>query len=216
MPPPPTQDSQCRLASTAASFSSTGLSPHDLLSHVPQAVSPQSSADLAWVCSTTAALQLPAAGPSRGPLALSGVCMAVERIVCVILIQFRPSRIICFTFSLKCFPSDPNNCPTVGTVPPPTEGRSSPTNSPLLPPTSFILPSFPLFYIFFSAGQVLLSTLSWYSASTSVSEGAFLMYLWREMYYTSNYSTILFSLQRNFLIGAYFQIHGLNVVFNAI
>ena len=117
MPPPPTQDSQCRLASTAASFSSTGLSPHDLLSHVPQAVSPQSSADLAWVCSTTAALQLPAAGPSRGPLALSGVCMAVERIVCVILIQFRPSWIICFTFSLKCFPSDPNNCPTVGTGP---------------------------------------------------------------------------------------------------
>ena len=117
MPPPPTLDSQCRLASTAASFSSTGLSPHDLLSHVPQAVSPQSSANLAWVCSTTAALQLPAAGPSRGPLALSGVCMAVERIVCVILIQFRPSWIICFTFSLKCFPSDPNNCPTVGTGP---------------------------------------------------------------------------------------------------
>ena len=36
--------------------------------------------------------------------------------------------------------------------------------------------------IFFSSGQVLLSALSWWSASTSVSEGVFLMYPWREMY----------------------------------
>ena len=48
--------------------------------------------------------------------------------------------------------------------------------------------------IFFSTGQVLLSTLSWYSSSTSVSEGVFLKYLWREMYSTSTYSfTTLFS-----------------------
>ena len=50
---------------------------------------------------------------------------------------------------------------------------------------------------FFSAGQVLLSTLSWYSVCTSVSEGVFLMYLWREIYSISTYSSaILFSLHR--------------------
>ena len=115
-PPPPTQDSQCRLASTAASFSSTGLSPHDLLSHVPRSVSPQSSADLAWVCSTTAVLQLPAMGPSRGTPALSGVCMAVERILCVLPFNLDRHRSSA-SLSLKCFPSGPNNCPTVGTGP---------------------------------------------------------------------------------------------------
>jgi len=48
-------------------------------------------------------------------------------------------------------------------------------------------------YIFFSAGQVLLSALNWCSACTSVSEGIFLMYLCREMYSTPTYSfTILF------------------------
>ena len=62
------------------------------------------------------------------------------------------------------------------------------------PPSSFILPSFAWFCIFFSTGQVLLSALSWCSACTSVSEGVFLLYLWREMYSTSSYSsTILFS-----------------------
>ena len=50
------------------------------------------------------------------------------------------------------------------------------------------------FCIFFSTGQVLLSTLSWCSACTSVSESVFLMYLWREMYSMSTYSSaILFS-----------------------
>ena len=49
------------------------------------------------------------------------------------------------------------------------------------------------FYIFFSAGQGLLWPLGWCSASTSVSEGVFLMYPWREMWSTSSYcSAILF------------------------
>ena len=53
--------------------------------------------------------------------------------------------------------------------------------------------------IFFSTGQVLLSTLSWYSACTSVSEGVFLMYLQRKMYSMSTYSSaILFSQWRIF------------------
>ena len=64
---------------------------------------------------------------------------------------------------------------TPASVPPPKD-RSSPTNTPILPPSSFLLPSFAWFYIFFSASQVLLSALSWCSACTSVSEGVFLMY----------------------------------------
>ena len=71
--------------------------------------------NLPWDCSTIPVLQTPAAVPSRG--SLSGVCMAVERIVCVSLIQFRLPQIVCFTFSLKCFSSDPNNCPIVRTGP---------------------------------------------------------------------------------------------------
>ena len=55
------------------------------------------------------------------------------------------------------------------------------------------------FFIFFSIRQVLLSTLSWCSACTSVSEGVFLMYPWREMYSTSTYFFRLRVLPLNFL-----------------
>ena len=90
---------------------------------------------------------------------------------------------------------------TPASVPPPTEGRSSPTNTPDSAPSSFVLPSFAWVYIFFSIGQVLLSALSWCSACTSVSESVFLIYPWREMYSTSTYSSaILFSLEALFLI----------------
>ena len=83
---------------------------------------------------------------------------------------------------------------TPASILPPTDGRSSPTNTPVFPSSSWAILSFAWFYIFFSTGQVLLSTLSWCSACTSVSEGVFLMYLWREMYSTSTYSSaILFS-----------------------
>ena len=64
---------------------------------------------------------------------------------------------------------------------PTPEGRSSPTNTPIFPPSSFILPSFVWFYIFFSTGQVLLSVLSWCSACTSVPDSVFLMYPWRDV-----------------------------------
>ena len=53
---------------------------------------------------------------------------------------------------------------TPASVPPPAECRSSPTNTPVSPPSSFILLSFAWFYMFFSSGQVLLSALSWCSA----------------------------------------------------
>ena len=83
---------------------------------------------------------------------------------------------------------------TPASVPPPTKGRSSSTNTPVFPHSSIILPSFAWVYIFFSTGQVLLPALSWCSACISVSEGVFLMYLWREIYSMSTYSSaILFS-----------------------
>ena len=85
---------------------------------------------------------------------------------CLILVPFRLQPISCFTLSLKCFSSDSDSCPNVGIRPllqfphPPRAGAVLLTL--LFPPTSsFILLSFVWFYIFFSTGQVLLSTLSW-------------------------------------------------------
>ena len=113
---------------------------------------------------------------------------------CLILIPLRLSQICCFTLSLKCFSSDSDSCPDVGIGPlpqfphPPRAGPGLLTL--LFSPSSFILLSFVWFHVFFSAGWVLLSALSWCSACTSVSEGVFLMYPWREMYSTC---TLLFS-----------------------
>ena len=135
--------------------------------------------------------------PSRGPAFLSRVCMAV-------------ARTVQFSFHLGCHRSAVslsalNVSPvtqtvaqcgdqTPASVPPPAEGRSSPTNTPVSPPGSFVLPSFVGFYIFFSIGQVLLFALSWCCACTFVSEGVVLMYPWREMYSMSTYSSaFLFS-----------------------
>ena len=85
----------------------------------------------------------------------------------LILILFRLPQISCFT-----------------------EGRSSLTNTLAFPPSFFILLSFAWFYIFFSTGRVLLSTVRWCSACAS--EGVFLMYPWREMYSMSTYSSTIF------------------------
>ena len=118
---------------------------------------------------------------------------------CLFLIPFRLPQISCFTLTLKCFSSDSDNFPDVGMGSLPHLAHL-PRAGPILlillffSPSSFLLLSFEWFYIFFSTGQVLLSALSWCSAYTSVSEGVFLMYLQREMYSTSIYtSTILFS-----------------------
>ena len=115
---------------------------------------------------------------------------------CLVLIPFRLPQISCYPLSLKCFSSDSDNCPDVGigSLLQFREGRSSPTNTSVFPPSSFILLSFAWFYILFSSGEVLLSTLSCCSACTSVSEGVFLMCQWREKYSTFTYSSaILFS-----------------------
>ena len=104
-----------------------------------------------------------------------------------------------FLLWLRQLPSSGARTPAL--VSSPTKGRSSPTNTLVFPPSSFILPSFVWVYIFFSAGQALLSTLSWCSACTSLSEGVLLMYLWREMYSMPTYSsTIFFSPSSFFLL----------------
>ena len=66
-----------------------------------------------WDCSIIPKVQLPATATSRGPASLSRVCMAVARI----LIPFRLLQINCFLLSLKCFSSDSDNCPGVGSGP---------------------------------------------------------------------------------------------------
>ena len=98
---------------------------------------------------------------------------------CLILIPFRLPQISCLTRSLNCFSSDSDNCPDVGIGPLLQFShllRAGPILLKLLffPLVLFILPSFAWVYIFFSTGQVLLSTFSWCSAFTSVSDGVFL------------------------------------------
>ena len=94
--------------------------------------------------------------------------------------------------------SVPNNCPIWGWDPcfsSPT--RQGQVQSVFFPTTFFILPRFGCFYIFFTSGQVFLPTVSWCSARSPVSEGVFLIYLWREMYSTSTYSSATFRLLKN-------------------
>ena len=132
-----------------------------------------------WDCSKIPKLQLPASAPSRGPVSLSGLCMAAPRTV---WFSFHPG---CHWSAVSL--STVNISPVTQTI--------APTSIPVFPPSSFILPNFAWLYIFFSTGQILLSTLSWCSACTSVSEGVFLIYPWREMFSMSTYySAILFSL----------------------
>ena len=126
----------------------------------PLRLSPYSQQQtLPWDCSTILMLQLQATVPSRGPVALSRVCVAVARIVCVILVPFRLSQISLFTLSLKCFSSVPNNYPDGEVGPlllnPPRAGQVL-LSLLFFPAISFILWSFVWFYILFSSGQVLL------------------------------------------------------------
>ena len=121
---------------------------------------------------------------------------------CLILIPFRLPQISCFTLRLKCFSFDSDNFPKCGDLTPalfpqPAEDKSSPTNTPVFPlvPSSYRV--LLVLYILIH-GQVLLFSL-WCSACTSVSEGVFLMYPWREMYPKSTYSSaILFDLPWGF------------------
>ena len=73
---------QYGLASTAARPSSTGISPHNLLPHIPSDLSLHNQQQpLPWDHSTIPKLHLPAAAPSRVPAFLSRRCMAAARTV---------------------------------------------------------------------------------------------------------------------------------------
>ena len=109
----------------------------------------------------------------------------------LILIPFRLPQISCFTLSLKCSSSDSDNWPTVGIrcllqFPHPL-GAGPVLLTFLYFPLVLHLTefckerSFPL--VRYSC------PLSWCSACTSVSEGVFLLYPWREMYTMSTYSS---------------------------
>ena len=174
----------------AAWLSSTGISHHNLLPHIP-------SIHLSTVNSSPYPGIAPQSLNSNSSCcAFQGTCVPVWGVYgcnkdCLILIPFMPPQISCFTLSLKCFSSDSDNCPDVGIGPLlqfPHPQRAGPVLLTLcFPPCSFVLPSSAWFCIFFA-------TLSWCSACTSVSEGVFLKYLWREIYSASTYSsTILFS-----------------------
>ena len=150
----------------------------------PRSVSPQPTAALA--------LRLLHNPPSPAPIhcPFQGTSVPVQRMYgrvkdCLILVPCRLPQISCFTLSHFVSPLTQTIAPrgdgTPASVPPPAEGRSSPTNTRAFPPGSFILPSFAWVYRFFSAGRVLLSTLSWCSACTSVSEGVVLMYPQRDV-----------------------------------
>ena len=166
--------------------------PQSLPSHLLNLSLHSQQRPLPWDCYTIPKLQLPDGVPSRGPVSLSRVCMAGARTVWFSF-HLGCQRSAVSLSTLNISPLTQTIALTWGSDPcfssPHTPGRSSPTNTPVFPPHSFILPSFAWFYIFFSASQVLLSTLSWCSACTSVSEGVFLMYLWREMY--STYSSVV-------------------------
>ena len=149
-------------------------------------------------CSTILKLQLPAAAPSREPASLTGVCMAAARTVWF-SIHLGCHRSAVSLSALNVFPLTQTIARMWGLDPcfssSTHQGQVHPRNIPVFPPSSFVLPSFTWFCIFFSTGQVLLSALSWCSASISVSEVVFLMYPWREMHYTFTYSSaVLFCL----------------------
>ena len=161
---------QCCLAPMDVQLSSTGVSHHSLSPHTTliclsavnsspyPGIAPQS------LNSSSQSLHLPGDWcPFWGMYGCSKDCM--------ILIPFRLPQIAVSLKALNVSPLIQTIAPMCGartpaSVPPPTKGRSSPTNNSVFCPSSFIIPSFAWFYILFSTGQVLLSTVSWCSADS--------------------------------------------------
>ena len=103
---------QYRLASMAARLSSTGISHHNLLAHIP-------------LIFLSAVNSSPPLGLVHNPQTPAPSCRTFQEIyvpVCgmygwgkdyLILIPFSLPQIICFSLSLKYFSSDSDNCPEV-------------------------------------------------------------------------------------------------------
>ena len=144
---------QYRLASMAAWFSSLSIS-NDLIS--PGSISAQSTAALSLGLSTSPKLQLPATVPSQGTsVPVQGMYGCGKDTL--ILIPFRLPQITCFSLSCKCFSSTQTIAVMCGSEPcfssPTPGGRFSPANTPVVPPSSFILPSFSWVYIYQREGN---------------------------------------------------------------
>ena len=104
---------QYRLAPMAAWLSSTSISHHNLLSHIH-------SIHLSTVNSNPC----PGIAPQSLNSSSKPLCLPRNLHPCpgyvwlrqgLILTPFRLPQISCFTLSLKCFSSDSDNCPAVGT-----------------------------------------------------------------------------------------------------
>ena len=130
----------------AAWLSSTGVSHYNILSHL-----------LSVHLSTVNSSPCPQT-PAPSCCAFQGTRIPAWGMYdwgrdCLILISFRLPQTSRFT-QHQMFLLWPWQVPWCGnrtpaSVPPPTEGRSSPTITPVFPPSSFILPSFVWFYILF-------------------------------------------------------------------
>ena len=119
----------------AAWLSSTGISHHSLLPHIPFLCSQQQHAP--WNCTTIPKLQLPVAAPSRGPASLSGVFMATARNVLFSFhLDFHRSAVS--LSALNVSPLTQTIAPMWGSDRcfsfPSTKRRSCPTNTPIFPP----------------------------------------------------------------------------------
>ena len=93
-------------------LSSTGISHHNLLPHIPSIhlstvnSSPRTRIAPQFLNSSSQPLHLP--GGLCPCLGYAWLCKD-----CLILIPFKLPQISCFTLGLKCFSSDPDSCPNV-------------------------------------------------------------------------------------------------------
>ena len=113
MVPPPMRDSVVPLCFHGCpAFLHMHFPPQSPPSHPLDPSLHNQQQPLPWDCST-----LPKLAPSC--CAFQGTLVPVLGMYgcgkdCLILIAFRLPQISCFTFSLKCFSSDSDNCPDVG------------------------------------------------------------------------------------------------------
>ena len=108
-------------------------------------VSPQSTATRPWDCSTVPTLQLPDTGPSRVSMDIANTVWFSFYLGC--------HRSAASVSALNVFSLTQTTAPcgnqTPASVLLPGEGRSTPTNTPVFPPSSFILSNFACVYILF-------------------------------------------------------------------
>ena len=132
----------------AARLSSTGISHHNLLPHILSIrLSTVNSSPHPRIVSQSL-------HSSSQPRCLAGdlhPCPGYVWLWQELSDPFRLPQISCFPLSLFWLRQLPQRGVWTpgGLVPPPAEGRSSPTDPPVFPPSSFILLSFAWFWIFF-------------------------------------------------------------------